>query len=379
MSAPTRILITGGAGFIGSHLVASLRKHRLGAAIWIVDNLHHQVHGNNASVPAPASPADVVFAKVDITDSASLRHIIKEARPHIVYHLAAETGTGQSHEEVVRYCQVNVIGTACLIETLRRESPATRRIVLTASRAVYGEGGYRDATGREFVGFPRATAAMSQGDFAVAVAAEACHPIHPVPSHAGLPPMPASVYASTKLMQEYLLCQTGNGADCRTIILRLQNVYGPGQSLRNPYTGVLSIFTQQLLSGRRLDLFEDGLITRDFVFVEDVASALVAAGDRDLPHGTTIDIGSGRAVTILDTARMLIGILGCRADSWSVTGRFRSGDVRHACADIGMAHKLLGWAPQVPLDKGLRLFTDWARQEFIRSGSDLGAALQPTP
>ncbi len=371
-----RILVTGGAGFIGSHLIASLRKHRPSAAIWIVDNLHPQVHGKNASVPN--STEHVVFAKVDITDSTSLRHVIKEARPHIVYHLAAETGTGQSHEEVVRYCQVNVVGTACLIETLRSESPVTQRIVLTASRAVYGEGGYRDATGREFVGLPRTTAAMSQGDFTVSVAQDACHPIEPIPSHAGLPPSPASVYASTKLMQEHLLSQTGNGADCRTIILRLQNVYGPGQSLRNPYTGVLSIFTQQLLSGSRLDLFEDGLITRDFVFVEDVASALVAAGERDLPHGVTIDIGSGKAVTILDTARTLIDTLGCRDDCWSITGRFRPGDVRHACADIRMADKLLGWTPQMPLDRGLRFFAHWARQEFVQSGTDLGTTLQPT-
>lgn len=345
---------------------AALQRHRPDTNIWIVDNLHRQVHGDNAVFLR--STSRLVFAQIDILDAASLRRVIREAQPHVIYHLAAETGTGQSHDEVVRYCQVNVIGTAHLIEALRQESSTvTQRVVLAASRAVYGEGGYRDATGREFVGLPRTSAAMSRGDFSVRVADGAHDPIQAIPSHAALPPSPASVYASTKLMQEHLLCQAGHGAGWRTTILRFQNVYGPGQSLRNPYTGVLSAFAQQLLSSRTLDIFEDGLISRDFVFVEDVASALLAAGNRELPHGTIIDIGSGHAVTILDAARMLISALGCRREGWSVTGRFRPGDVRHACADVRLAERLLQWTPRTPLDKGLGLFADWARQEVLRT------------
>jgi dTDP-L-rhamnose 4-epimerase len=168
-------------------------------------------------------------------------------------------------------------------------------------------------------------------------------------------------------MQEYLLRQTGTGTGWRATILRLQNVYGPGQSLRNPYTGVLSVFTQQLLSGRSLDIFEDGLISRDFVFVQDVASAFLAAGQHDLPHGTIVDIGSGHAVTILEAVRMLIGTLGYEENRFSVTGRFRPGDVRYACADIRAAEGLLRWSPRTPLDKGLGLFAEWARQQFLRT------------
>jgi len=355
-----RILITGGAGFIGSHLVAALRRESPASTIWLFDNLHPQVHGPDAPGPAPAK--QVVFRKGDITDRSALSSMVREAQPQVVYHLAAETGTGQSQDELFRYCHVNVSGTANLIEAIRRESgTVTKQILLTGSRAIYGEGAYRDAAGTEFVGLPRNPEAMAQGDFSVPVPHDAKLPATPCPSHAGLAPNPASVYASTKLMQEYLLRQGGSGAAWRAVILRLQNVYGPGQSLRNPYTGVLTVFARQLLSQESLNIFEDGKIARDFVYVADVAEALLLAKGRHLPHGTILDIGTGQPATILEVAQRLIRLFGRTDQAFSITGQFRAGDIRHACADPRAANRHLGWAPRTDLDQGLRLFADWAK------------------
>lgn len=356
-----KILITGGAGFIGTRLVKSLLQEDPTRAIWILDNLHPQVHGPDAR--PPAFPPGVTFMHGDVADAGAVEAAVAAARPDLVYHLAAETGTGQSYDEPTRYCAANVLGTTHLVEALRKH-PGTRRVVLAASRAVYGEGGYVDADGREFVGLPRQPEAMSAGRFGVELPAGANGGASPVPSHAGLPPAPASVYASTKLMQEYLLTQAGDGAPWDVTILRFQNVYGPGQSLRNPYTGVLSIFARQLLSGGKLAIFEDGEIARDFVFVDDVVSALVRANQSPVPHGTILDIGSGEAVTILEMARMLMRSLGVPDDSFAITGDYRIGDIRHACADIRAAKRLLGWQPMVDIRSGVQQLADWARVEF---------------
>ncbi len=369
LTATTNILITGGAGFIGSRLIRALLAANPECRIWILDNLHPQVHGQNA-VP-PCFDDQVTFLRGDMGDARAVYDAVARSLPRLVFHLAAETGTGQSYDEPTRYCLANVIGTTHLIEALRKTG-STERVVLASSRAVYGEGAYIDATGRHCAGLPRDAAAMSAGDFEVPLPAGCVGPGHPAPSNPALPPAPASVYASTKLMQEYLLTQAGEGAGWRATILRFQNVYGPGQSLRNPYTGVLSIFAQQLLEGKDLAIFEDGQIARDFVYVDDVVEALVRAGERQLPHGTTIDIGMGEAVTIEEAARTLMQALGRNENSYAVTGAFRVGDIRHACADISVAHELLGWAPQVSVDEGLGALACWARREFGVTQSERG-------
>jgi len=357
------ILITGGAGFIGSRLISSLLKAEPNCRIWVLDNLHPQVHGNNA-IP-PDFPASVVFVKGDVADKSIVNSIVNDAQPELVYHLAAETGTGQSYDEVSRYCDVNVMGTAILTESIRSEAKdVTKKIVLAASRAVYGEGAYIDNAGRVFGGLPRQADAMSLGDFNVPIANEAQLPIQACPSQSNLSPAPASIYASTKLMQEYILKQAGEGSTWKATILRFQNVYGPGQSLRNPYTGVLSIFARQLLDGKKLAIYEDGLIARDFVFVDDVVNALLRAGQSDLSHGATIDIGSGEAITILDVARILMKNLGCSDNNYTITGQFRVGDIRHACADIKAARDSLAWEPEISIQEGLSLLAEWAKIEF---------------
>lgn len=357
------IVITGGAGFIGSRLARAISQSSPSSRVWILDNLHPQVHGPDA-VP-PTLPGNIEFIHGDVADKQVMSDLIKAAQPEVVFHLAAETGTGQSYDEVARYCEVNVAGTANLIEAVRAtSSQSTKKIVLAASRAVYGEGGYLDSESRLHVGLPRQADKMSQGDFSVPMPTSAALPVRPAPSRADLPVAPASIYASTKLMQEYLLKQAGEGASWSAAILRFQNVYGPGQSLRNPYTGVLSIFSRQLMEGKQLAIYEDGLIARDFVYVDDVVNALALAGEQSLPHGTILDIGTGHAVSILDVARMLMRYLGYDEDLYSITGQFRVGDIRHACADIEAAQRLLGWKPQVSVDAGLERLALWARAEY---------------
>lgn len=362
------ILITGGAGFIGTRLVSALQKAEPDCHIWVFDSLHPQVHKEGA--PPPEFSGNVEFLLGDVANKSQMEAAVSASQPDAIYHLAAETGTGQSYDEVSRYCEVNVSGTANLVEAIRKHSSSvTAHVVLAASRAVYGEGAYRDAGGRVFTGLPRLAQTMEQGDYSVPMPAEAKLPATAALSNARLRPAPASIYASTKLMQEYVLTQSGEGANWKLTNLRFQNVYGPGQSLNNPYTGVLSIFSNQLLEGKELAIYEDGKIARDFVFVDDAVSALVQAGKCDLPHGAILDIGSGEAVTILEVAQQLMANLGYATDNYTITGEYRIGDIQYACADISEARKLLDWKPEMSVEKGLKLLADWARTEFMSSKS----------
>lgn len=355
-----RVFITGGAGFIGSRLAKALLDDCADSKIAIFDNLHPQVHGQNAA--PPPFPKNVEFITGDVTNREALESALLGFQPELIFHLAAETGTGQSYDEPARYCSVNIIGTTFLVEAVRK-CTSVRRVILAASRAVYGEGAYLDKHGVEFMATPRLLSDLEAGNFDIKTPADANCLATPSASHSQLPPMPASVYASTKLMQEYLLTQTGEHANWQATILRFQNVYGPGQSLNNPYTGVLSIFANQLLTGKEIAIFEDGKIARDFIFVDDVVAALVAAGNSEIKHGTVIDIGSGEAVTILETARILMRSLNVRDDNYKITGQFRVGDIRHACADIRAAKSLLNWAPKVRITDGLQQLASWARKQ----------------
>jgi dTDP-L-rhamnose 4-epimerase len=361
MNGVSRVLITGGAGFIGSRLALALVQRNPLLRVSVFDSLHPQVHGERPSVPR--FPSQVTFIRGDMRKASEVLDAVRSAQAEVVFHLAAETGTGQSYDEPARYCDANIIGTCHLIEAMRSERSA-QRVVLAGSRAVYGEGAYVDATGREYVGLPRDPAHMARGEYEVRLPSDARGPARPSASHAGLAAAPASIYASTKLMQEYLLCQAGQDAAWKATILRFQNVFGPGQSLRNPYTGVLSVFARQILEGRKIAIYEDGAIARDFVFVDDVVDALMRAGERPLPHATILDIGSGSGVTILQIARMLMGALARHEDAYSITGEFRVGDVRHACADIRRAGELLEWKPATSLDRGIALLAAWARTQF---------------
>ena len=347
-----RIFITGGAGFIGSRLVKRLVDQ--GGEVLAFDNLLPQVHG-----PAPQLALAAPLVRGDVRDRDALDQALRSFQPTMVVHLAAETGTGQSADEPARYADVNVLGTARLIEALRACAVPPQRVVLAATRAVYGEGAYRDAGGSLQVPAPRRSDDMARGVFDLLD--DGGQALTPIPTPEQVPLMPGSVYGSTKLMQEYLLQQSP--APWQNVILRLQNVYGPGQSLRNPYTGVLSIFCQQAMAGQTLNIFEDGQIHRDFVFVDDVVAAFVAACASDAAGGRIVNIGTGERAAIVDVARMILARLGLPEDRFQISGQFRSGDVRHAVADVGLARTVLGWQSRVSLDQGVGALVAWARQE----------------
>jgi len=244
---------------------------------------------------------------------------------------------------------VNVVGTTQLMDALNRHQ-LPRRIVLTSSRAVYGEGAWlRD--GAIFYP-PQRTAAMvadHQWDFPGAT---------PLAMDArAVSPHPVSVYAATKVAQEQLLGVWGRALGVEIAVVRLQNVYGPGQSLSNPYTGILSLFARMARSGKAIPLYEDGEVRRDFVLIDDVASAVLAAATVDADFPDAIDIGSGEFQTIRTAAELIADYYGAPAPI--VTGKFREGDVRHAWADVAAAREVLGWEPRYPLSEGVRRLCDW--------------------
>lgn len=357
-AANRKFFVTGGAGFIGSRLVRSLCRHGAGE-ILVYDSLHPQVHGEGAGFPQ--FPANVRNVRGSVEDLDRISSELLTFDPDVVVHLAAETGTGQSQDEIVRYATVNVTGTANLLQAIGELPPRMRTFLLSSSRAIYGEGPHRTADGVPALPLSRSHSKMVAGDFdvydaggrkLVGVRADNARPD------------PLSVYASTKLIQEHLLLNCAGPKNLVPQILRFQNVYGPGQSLRNPYTGVLSIFAAQILAGSTLDLYEDGGMVRDFVFVDDVVEAcLMALCSPDAP-GRAVDIGSGDDRTIGDVAAELLGIFGADpSQRMRVSGRFRAGDIRYACADIGAARDLLGWSPKVSLREGLERLADWAREE----------------
>ena len=353
----SRVLITGGAGFIGSRL--ALRLQAAGSQVTVYDNFHPQAHAGNDDTRSALRAAGVQIVTGDLRDAAELRAALASCDPQIVYHLAAETGTGQSFDLPVRYVDVNVTGTAHLIEAIRATGPSVTRVVLAGSRSVYGEGACVCPAGQPTPAVARLPADMARGDFAPKD--RQGQGLIPVKTNADCAVAPASVYASSKLMQEYLLQQGFWGTGVKVGILRLQNVYGPGQSMNNPYTGVLSIFCRQILEGKVLNIFEDGQIMRDFVLVDDVVSAFVAIGRVARMPDEILDIGQGKATSILQVAQQLLTILGRDPTRISITGAFRPGDIRHAVAHISRAKAALGWAPQFEVEDGLRRLADWSR------------------
>ena len=370
-----RILITGGAGFIGSRTARALVEREgqtQPVRVWVFDSLHPQVHGVDAQPPALIDHPQITFVRADVCARAAVQSVLAAANPTTIIHMAAETGTGQSMSEIHRYCEANVSGTAILLEEITKAQPQTnsplQRFILMSSRAVYGEGAYWDEQrDRLVVPPPREAIAMNNGQFSPQLPDAPNAPLKPIPTPEDTPPAPSSIYASTKLMQEHLVTQAGATEPWQALLFRFQNVYGPGQSLKNPYTGVLSIFSSQILQGKTLNIYEDGQIGRDFVFVDDVVSALVSAAGANLPHGTVINIGSGAQTTILEAAQLLLKLYDADTNRYEITGDFRAGDIRHAVADISRAKSLLGWQPQVTLESGLSQLAQWCRSAAGRT------------
>jgi dTDP-L-rhamnose 4-epimerase len=347
----SRVLITGGAGFIGCRLASSLLAE--GHDVDVLDNLHPQVH-DGRRLPLDL-PADARFVPGDVTAVDSWPAVLETSRPDVIVHLAAETGTGQSLTQPTRHASVNVLGTAALIEALERARHRPSHIVLASSRAVYGDGAWvsDDAESPFYPG--QRTAVMLE-------AAQWDHrspaglPARPVAARADLTrPDPTNVYAATKLAQEHILSAWCQARSVDLSVLRLQNVYGPGQSVTNSYTGVLTFFARTAVEGGVIDVYEDGDIVRDFVYVGDVVAALSSCVAR--PGTRTLDVGSGRRTTINEVAAMVAAL--CDAPGPKVSGRYRHGDVRAAWCDISRSEAAIGYRPVTTLESGLQSLVEW--------------------
>jgi dTDP-L-rhamnose 4-epimerase len=350
------LLITGGAGFIGSCIVRRIIS--AGSPVRVLDNLSEQIHGKLPCEPEWAGHHLVDFIRGSVTERADWQRALDGV--DAIIHLAAETGTAQSMYEICRYTSCNVIGTGLLFEALRvPNSSQVRRVLVASSRSIYGEGAYRcDHCGLgRTIPDARTGADLAAGRWEPRCPACA-RDLTAVPTSESDPPRTASIYAATKWTQEDYVRIGCASLGIDHAILRLQNVYGEGQSLQNPYTGILSIFSNRIRAGSELPIFEDGLESRDFVHVEDVASAFLAAVNRVEPIGRAINVGSGRATSVSDVARQLGRALGLEART-RVTGQYRLGDIRHNIADISRLQSLLGCQPQISLEDGLGRFASW--------------------
>jgi dTDP-L-rhamnose 4-epimerase len=364
-----RVLITGGAGFIGSHLADELLEH--GYQVRALDNLSDQVHGPESGRPGYLNP-DVELIEGDVRDPEAVRKALDGV--DAVYHYAARVGVGQSMYEIEKYTSVNNLGTAVLLEALI-EKPV-RRLVVASSMSIYGEGLYVDGEGRPVLGQERGLDRLKAHDWEVRD--DQGQPLTPVPTPESKTPCLSSVYALSKYDQERMCLMVGRAYSIPTVALRFFNVYGTRQALSNPYTGVLAIFASRLLNGNPPLIFEDGYQMRDFVHVSDIARASRLALEVESARDQVLNVGSGRQYTVREIARAMAEVLGRKDVEPEVTGKYRVGDIRHCFADITMARRVLGYEPQMPLERGLIELSSWlegqvATDRVAQAGEELAA------
>lgn len=353
------VLITGGAGFIGTRLAARFASD--GHTVTVLDSLIAQVHGADPETTSPLLRSLDGIANVivgSVTSTEDLRAALAGAT--IVIHLAAETGTGQSMYEINRYVETNVGGTAKLLDLLTNEENSVRRVVIASSRSTYGEGSYETPDGRRVYPEHRADADMAAGDFDVHVAGEGDLTLIPTDEDALL--HPSSVYGITKQMQESLVFTVVPTLGKEATSVRYQNVYGPGQSLKNPYTGILSIFSTLIRQGKAINIFEDGEESRDFVYIDDVVEATFLAATHADAAGQIFNVGSGVATTVNEVVAALFDAYG-REVPTRISGNYRLGDIRHNVADTRRIEKVLGFTPQVSFREGVTAFAEWVLTE----------------
>jgi dTDP-L-rhamnose 4-epimerase len=346
------ILITGGAGFIGSHLADHLLE--LGHRVRALDNLSPQVHGR-VERPTYLS-GDVELVRGDVRDRDAVRRSLSGIEA--VFHLASAVGVGQSMYEIEHYTSTNNLGTAVLLEALV-EHPVTR-LVVASSMSLYGEGLYRRSDGELVHGRERPLDQLRRGDWELRDEAGAA--LMPVPTPEHKQPSLASIYALSKFDQERMCLMMGRAYNIPTVALRFFNVFGTRQALSNPYTGVLAIFASRLMNRNAPLIFEDGGQLRDLVSVYDIVQACRLALEVPAAEGQAFNVGSGRAVTVSEVAALVSGILGSDIDP-DVTGKYRVGDIRHCFADISRAQAVLGYEPRVTLEEGLVELAGWLQEQ----------------
>lgn len=356
-----RILITGGAGFIGSRLSVKLTDR--GHKVTLLDTLSTQIHGENPyeSDLVKSIPKQVVLIKGDVQDQKLMEELITQNEA--IIHLAAETGTGQSMYEIQHYSAVNIQATATLMDLLTNKKHSIQKVVVASSRAIYGEGQYECETHGMIYPSARAEADLLRGDFKVKcphcntnaklVATSEESRVHPT-----------SIYGVTKQVQEQMVMIAGEAVGLPVTALRYQNVYGPGQSLKNPYTGILSIFSTRILNNNPISIFEDGLESRDFVYIDDVVDATVMSLEMEEANGEVFNVGSGVPVTVLEVTKTLLEMYGSDLE-YNISGNFRLGDIRHNFADLKKIKEKLGFSPKFSFAQGIKNFTDWVKTQQV--------------
>lgn len=351
-----RVLITGGAGFIGRRLAKVLTQK--GYQTRILDNLSPQVHGPNAKMPVELKKsADSRIG--DVTDTKAVRSALDSV--DVVVHLAAETGPAQSLYEIKRYMKANVLGMAVLLQEMLPVRKRINKLIVASSRAVYGEGSYHCEKCGRIVPESRDKSHLSRGVWDP-LCPQCGETVRPLPTDEQTLPAPTSIYAVGKLAQEQMGLVFGRAYDIPAIALRYQNVYGAGQSLRNPYIGILAIFCARAMKSLPIGIYEDGNMIRDFVHVDDVVSATVLAIENGQNVSGVFNVGCGHPATVREVAHKLV-----RSGNFNspvgVTGEYRVGDVRHNYADLTKIEQMLGYKPKINLDAGLRELISWAQQE----------------
>ena len=359
-----KILITGGAGFIGSHLALKLLSK--GYEVTVLDNLSRQIHGADPDKTSPLYNS--IKGKVKfILGSVTSREDWLKALEGIecVVHLAAETGTGQSMYEIEKYVTTNIGGMALLLDILTNTKHSVKKVVVAESRAIYGEGRYySEELKRDVYPTERLDKDMSQGDFEVKYPG-CSQPLKLVGTTEDSLVHPTSVYGITKQVEGQLVHLVCPSIGIAAVSYRYQNVYGPGQSLSNPYTGILSIFSTRIKNGNPLNIFEDGKETRDFVYIDDVVDATILGIEKEEANGHVFNVGTGVPTDVLTVARTLIEKFGISVPV-TVSGNYRLGDIRHNYADITAARTILGFEPKWSFSDGIGEFAKWVNEQEVQ-------------
>ena len=357
------ILITGGAGFIGSNLALKLIEE--GFDVTVLDNLSHQIHGDNPESDSSLYRSiqdKVKFIRGTVTKRNDWNKALKDQ--DVVVHFAAETGTGQSMYEIQKYVDVNINGTALLLDILANEEHRIKKVIIASSRSIYGEGKYQSPELGVVYPSPRKAEVMDNGDFEVKypgssklnlVATDEDSKIHP-----------SSIYGITKQNQEQMVMTVCAAIGIAAVAFRYQNVYGPGQSLKNPYTGILSIFSTQIKNGNGINIFEDGKESRDFVFIDDVVEATMLGINKEEANGQIFNVGTGVPVSVREVAESLVANYKIQVPL-TVTGNYRLGDIRHNFADLKKISSMLGFKPKFTFHDGIKYFTQWVNSQEIES------------
>lgn len=356
------ILITGGAGFIGSNLAIKLVS--LGYNVTVLDSLSTQIHGVNPKNSSLFNSIKslVNFIEGDVTSSECWKDALENQ--DIVVHLAAETGTGQSMYQIEKYTKVNIQGTALLWDHLANNSHSIKKVVVASSRAIYGEGKYSCENHGIVYPLSREDNDLKFGDFNVKcpycksnvklLATSEDSKIHPT-----------SIYGFTKQAQEEMSMIAGKALNIPVVALRYQNVYGPGQSLSNPYTGILSIFSTRIKNRNEINIFEDGKESRDFIYIDDVVDATILGLEKEQSNFESFNVGTGERIDVQTVANILKEKYKSNVNI-VVTGNYRIGDIRDNYADISKINRLLGFHPKMSFRSGVSIFIDWVNTQNVQ-------------